>query len=83
MVIYVLNIERADDGGLKFYSQPFKSKDEALEEAGRRVNEFKDDIVREYARDGFVDERKDTYAYCTADWCMTLYIYCKLSEYDI
>ena len=83
MSVFNLNMERADDNGLKFDSKPFPTKEEAMEEAKKRAKSFKDDIVREFARDGFDEEVRDNYVYCTANWTMTLYIYCKIVEHEI
>ena len=81
--MYVLNIERADDTGLHFDSKPFKEKADALAEARKRVETFKDDITREFVKDGYEYEEKDSYVYCTANWTMSLYIYCKIAEHEV
>lgn len=81
--VYMLTVERADDSGVKFDAVPFKSKMEAREEARKRVEAFKDDMVREYAKDGFLEDNKENSLYCSTDWSMFLYAYCIIKECEL
>lgn len=83
MKIYLLTEERADDNGIHFDSVPYSSMDEAVKEMSARVKKFKDDIVREFVKDEFVDEEKPDSHYCTASWTMHLYDYCKVKVFEV
>ena len=84
--VFILSVERADDCGVKFDAVPFKEKEKASEEARKRVEAFKDDMVREYAKDGFLTDNNigdKGSIYCSTDWSMSLYVYCTIKEFDI
>lgn len=83
MKVFILSEEKANDNGVKFDSVPFKTQDEAQIEAEKRVKTFTDEIVREYAKDDFIHEKKPNSYYCVAAWSMFLYDYCTIREYDI
>ena len=83
MKVFVLTVERADDSGIHFDAVPFQTHEEANDEAVRRVQAFKNDIVRDFLKDGLIDENKQNSHYCTANWSMHLYAYCTIKEWDI
>lgn len=83
MKIYLLTEERADDSGVRFDAVPYLSREDAVREAEKRVKTFKDDIVREFVKDSFVDDNKPNSFFCTASWSMHLYNYCRIAEHEL
>ena len=83
MEVFVLKVEKAGDDGLSFDAVPFKEEEAAVAEAKKRVEDFKDEIVREYKKGTFIEDYKPESLYVATDWSMSLYIFCKVTKHTL
>lgn len=83
MKVYLLKEEKSLDEGISFDAVPYPSMEEAKADMTKRVESFKDSVVREFKKSEFVEDVKEDTAYITLNWSMRLYTYIRIKEFDL